>query len=920
MPFEGETEGLLEFLKNESQPTAVAPLYHPHSNDVAYYHHSSGTSSGLPKLIPQSHRAAVGSLPNMLWTGKATFTTTPLYHGGVADCFRAWTSAEMIWLFPGREVPITTANIIKSLNCADAAAERAHACASTVQYFSSVPYVLQMVASDSAGLEKLRDFALVGIGGAALPPSSGDDLVRSGVNLVSRFGSAECGFLMSSHRDYENDKEWRYLRATKDSKLLDFEPNESELFELIVKPEWPHRAKKNRQDGSYATSDIFAPHLTIPDAWRYDSRADSQLTLITGKKFDPAPLEDTIATSPLLRDVLIVGTGEHVPGALLFPNDESREAEEIIEMVWPDIERLNTQSQSHARLPKSMLMVVASKGLPLEKSSKGTILRSFAESRFREEIHGLYSHDRAPEYDPGKSGLPDDDVLPMRVLDIVKMITSLQDRIPDDADFFTLGVDSVACMQIRRLLRREILGSGYEELPLNVVYDCGNIRKLSNYLVDLRHGRVSAKDDDLQMMESMVREFGNFSHLQAFSGPSLVTPTSDQIKKSIILTGATGFLGAHVLAHLTSNPDTHLTLLVRGVDAEAAHARVTKALKHRKLPGLAANTTVLATHLDKPFLGLTVETYSSLAKSTDTIIHAAWPVNFNARLRSFTPALKGLSALLELAAKSKSRFVFCSSTASVLSPHVRENYHPIPERFIDDRKVPGPTGYARSKWVAEAVCAEANKLSALSNKVAVVRIGQLCGSTKTGVWNLSEAWPLMLSTLGIIGGLPDLKRQRLDWLPVDLAADAIAKIARTHEDFQAEIAQSAELHVFHLLNHGRDVAWNALLGWVAARRSGQFQTLTATEWVRRLEALSVNGTNHPALSLLDLWKKAYAEAEDHDHDDMTLETDETNKVNSLSMIRSFSMSEDLFNKIWTWLEEETASKGYDKSHGSQVPF
>ena len=69
---------------------------------VAYIHHTSGTSSGLPKPIPQTHRAAVGVLPHIPSSSmKATFTTTPLYHGGIADLFRAWTSDALIWLFSG---------------------------------------------------------------------------------------------------------------------------------------------------------------------------------------------------------------------------------------------------------------------------------------------------------------------------------------------------------------------------------------------------------------------------------------------------------------------------------------------------------------------------------------------------------------------------------------------------------------------------------------------------------------------------------------------------------------------------------------------------------------------------------------------------------------------------------------------------
>ena len=206
---------------------------------VAYLHHTSGTSSGLPKPIPQSHRAGLGVLPHLPTIPvKATFTTTPLYHGGIADLFRAWTSNALIWLFPGKDVPITARNICSSL-------EAAASYASTeglpeVKYFSSVPYVLQMMESDGQGLALLQNMDIVGVGGAALPAEVGDRLAKSGVNLISRFGSAECGFVMSSYRDFSADNDWQYLRNYNPAKLLSFEPREDNLAELVIKPGWPH--------------------------------------------------------------------------------------------------------------------------------------------------------------------------------------------------------------------------------------------------------------------------------------------------------------------------------------------------------------------------------------------------------------------------------------------------------------------------------------------------------------------------------------------------------------------------------------------------------------------------------------------------------------------------------------------------------
>lgn len=426
------------------------------ASDIAFLFHTSGTSTGLPKPIPQTHHGAIGALPSLPdGHEKATFTTTPLYHGGIADCFRAWTSGALIWLFPGKDVPTTASNILKCLGCAGRPEISYNAV--PVKYFSSVPYVLQMVSSDSEGMKMLQTMDIVGVGGAALPQDVGDELVEHGVHLVSRFGSAECGFLLSSHREYEKDKEWQYLRSHC-SNLLAFEEQSdgSGLSELIIRPDWPHMAKRNRKDGSFATADLFAPHPNIKDAWRYHSRADSQLTLITGKKFDPAPLEAAIASNELLSDVLIFGNGMQCPGVLLFRSGAAKamETNRLLGEVWPIIEKLNKEGQAHTRISRSMLTVMGADAPGLEKSSKGTVMRAQAEKRYKQEIKGAY--EQGEEQSDTSNGLPREIIpkheIPKAVLKTIKQAIGTSDRIPEDADLFSCGVDSVACMAIRARL------------------------------------------------------------------------------------------------------------------------------------------------------------------------------------------------------------------------------------------------------------------------------------------------------------------------------------------------------------------------------------------------------------------------------------------------------------------------------------
>ena len=832
----------------------------------------------------------------------------------------------MIWLFPGADLPITASNICSSLDCAANSAKTHQT--SEVKYFSSVPYVLQMLAAEDHGLRVLRQMELVGVGGAALPQDVGNDLVQKGINLVSRFGSAECGFLMSSHRAYSTDKEWQYLRSDA-SPSLKFEPQEDGLAELVILPSWPHMAKRNREDGSYATADLFAPHSTIPNAWKYHSRADSLLTLITGKKFDPAPLEDAISTSPLLDDVLIFGNGQQIPGALLFRNASSFELtnDELLNAVWPLIERLNAESQGHTRLSKSMLAVMPNDAPGLEKSSKGTILRSQAEKRYSLEIARAY--DTGPDTSAnGVSSITQEEVsdeeVPTAILQIIQRVLNTSNSIPMEGDLFSLGVDSSHCMQIRALLQSQILPSTAAQLPLNVVYDWGTIRRLSRYLVSIRKGQKMQAEDETQLMRDLVQEYGSFTDeppISPFPTPSTHTERPTSSSEVVILTGATGALGAHILSLLRSSPHvSEIHCLIRAASPSAARERISKSLLARNKAPLDPTSPQITCHpckLSDSALGLPSSTYKDLATRTTLIIHAAWAVNFSMRLSSFVKDhIGGLRNLINLALASPHtttpRFVFCSSTASVLGPQCTS---PIPERISHDPLSASPLGYSRSKWVAESICEQAHLHTRLKDHISVLRIGQLCGDTENGIWNVTEAWPLMLSSVQVTGSLPQLPGERLNWLPVDIAAEVVLQISLPTAPKQVG---DPAIPVYHVLNPSTQTTWSDLLLWLR-KIYPAFAIVSPSTWISHLDHQTGDAAKHPARKLLGLWKEAYCKdqqgkptqkqgqggggGEEGEKKDITFTMTETKEAAPI-MRDVKPINEEHFSKIWTWINRE----------------
>lgn len=934
-------------LKVDSQATIPITCK---ASDIAYLFHTSGTSSGLPKPIPQTHYAAVGVLPRLPGgETHATFSTTPLYHGGIADCFRAWTSGATIHLFPGTQ-PITTDNIRRAVDRANVYLRGA----CPARYFTSVPYILQMLVAESStsklasGLNLLQVMDLVGVGGAALPPSIGDDLVANDVKLVSRFGSAECGFLLSSHRNYATDHEWAYLRAdfALQPAFYDFEPQPHEdgaegsrptLFEFVVKSEWPHRGKTNRLDGSFATGDLLEAHPTIPNAWRHHSRADAQITLVNGKKFDPAPMESDLLASTVgqqtLRDAMIFGTGREAPGILLLPrwNDVPVDNEQIVREVWPIIERMNRETQNHARIGRDNIVIVrgtVDEPAVLPKSSKGTILRGQAEELFAAEIDGMY----------GKTGdLPHEvvDIPDSKVLEeLTKLFNNILGReVSPTGDLFAQGVDSVACAQLRKRIANRFSIATDRPLPLNIIYDQGSIERLASYILRCRvtgdvvipgsAGNEEAQTEE-QLMLDLVEKYQHAIH----------SPTSSfdfEKERAVVLTGATGFLGAHIVDLLLRDPAvSRIFCLVRAQNVSEAKERVLDSLHSRELEEAKsianddARLVCLPSTLSGFHLGLADADWNEISTQATMIIHAAWPVNFSLKLQSFDSQLAGIRNLLELrdaTRGSSARFVLISSTAAVSAIGSTSN-RPILEILSSEPEDAAPLGYGRSKWVAENICAsarvggsfsepatveETTALVKAKSPIMIIRVGQLCGSQQRGVWNATEAWPLLLSAAArVTGSLPKLKSESLSWLPVDVAARGVLELAFAVEEQGTAVRGASKLQktpVYHVANSHRDPNWSDMAAWLAEEEEHQkgLRVLAPEAWLRELEDALESGQEHPARALLHLWKKSFLSTEHEDGVGVIFDTRRAEGV-SEAMRGLRPLERDGVVRMWQWIK------------------
>ncbi|KAJ0125235.1 thioester reductase domain-containing protein [Diaporthe amygdali] len=805
--------------------------------------HSGGTT-GLPKPVPRHmgrdlmHLAKLisESVPDIL-------ATLPVYHAFGFGHFIAtlWGTFTLSLLNASR--PVTASVILKALDITRCKA------------LATVPHLLKFIVEAPGGAERLARLQRVAAAGSATPEVLGNQLAEKGVNIVSPYGQSESGALMRNVPG--PDWVW-HMPMPAAEPYLKFEPYGDEdqgLSHLVVLPGLPTLVMSNRPDGSYATQDLFVRHPTDPRKWKFASRADDIIVLVNGLKADPHLLEEAVAKNRNVDTTMAFGAGRDSLGLVVVPSAHASglSKEELAASIAPDLKLGNSLVSAYTRVPLDAV-IFREAGSEVPRTAKDTLIRSKFLEMCKEDIDAHYAAREAQS--STQVSIADDEVEDV-VREVVSSVVSAEDAdLGIDTDFFGLGMDSLQASYVRsRLLRRVNLGGRL--LPTNVVFESPTVGQLTNYILAVRNGRdpKDATHSEREIAQGLLKKYTQFAQcepqtLQA--GPGRV----------VLITGATGFIGSHVIHRLASSSDVdQVYCLVRADSDEAADLRITKSLHEAHLEVTDSHQrskiVALASDLGQTSLGLNNSHYEILRTSVTDIIHGAWAVNFNLSLSSFeNPSIASISHLLNLAIRSplnpRPKFSFISSIAAIALAKAQEGVKETRYGWEAASQI----GYGQSKWVGEEICSAAVKYAAQNGvdlPVQILRVGQIVGDNKRGMWNPKEAIPLTVQSALTTGALPVVEGADMQyWLPVDIAAAAIIELAfrsRSNEDTEGA-------RVFHVSNT-TPLHWNTEFLPALARHNLAFEAIPQQEWLRRLESAVPNHR------LLQHFKRRYGVVHDN---------------------------------------------------------
>eukprot|EP00397_Hematodinium_sp_SG-2012_P001900 GEMP01001905.1.p1 GENE.GEMP01001905.1~~GEMP01001905.1.p1 ORF type:complete len:1374 (+),score=347.63 GEMP01001905.1:312-4433(+) len=266
----------------------------------------------------------------------------------------------------------------------------------------------------------------------------------------------------------------------------------------------------------------------------------------------------------------------------------------------------------------------------------------------------------------------------------------------------------------------------------------------------------------------------------------------------VFLTGATGFLGAHILYQLLQDKSLVSVLcLVRttcNVDGlthaeaeqelfESGMKRLMKQLKDQNLDipedDFRERVFPVSGDLSKPLLGLSAEDFRDLATEIDAVIHSGAEVNLVKPYEALKQSnILGTQEVLRLCV-TNSRYctrvkpLHYVSTNGVFPSDIKiQNEDHDIAGVWEDIATKGD-GYAQTKWVAEQMVLHARSRGL---PCCVYRPGNMSPSARgTATWNSQDFYYLALKGCEKLGSAPQAG-WRFDLTPVDFAAAALAHL------------------------------------------------------------------------------------------------------------------------------------------------
>lgn len=542
----------------------------------------------------------------------------------------------------------------------------------------------------------------------------------------------------------------------------------------------------------YKTGDLarYLPDGNI----EFFGRSDQQVK-VRGFRIETGEVEVALAAHPSVSRAVVVAWKERSSDASLVAYVVANEGQEEAEPV-------HLREFLRAKLPEYMVpsIFVDLEALPLTPNGKVDRKALPPPSQARPDLRALYVAPRTP--------------LELELAEICAQVLGLESPngtpvVGVNDNFFDLGGHSLLGTRLVFLLR-EKYGLEAADLPLRVLFEQPTVANLARTIELVRRGDRGSfhtgGGDFIRRGQLSLDELNAEAQLDpAITAGDLIYEHVTE-PKHILLTGATGFVGAFLLHDLLKMTSAEVYCLLRADDLENGASRLKQNLAAYSLWDDAFGNRIkpLLGDLGEPQLGLNDEIFEQLADRVDVIYHNGAMVNFVYPYKVHKASnVLGTQEVLRLASQTRLKPVHFVSTLSILYTGGINDGRVFREDASLDQVGAPFGGYAQSKWVAEKLVMQAGLRGI---PYAIYRPGLVSGHSLTGAWNTDNLISSMTRACVLLGSIPNLDVM-VNIVPVDFVSAAIVHLSRNPENLGA---------IYHLDNP-EPIHFSKLADWLAGQ-------------------------------------------------------------------------------------------------------
>ncbi|MFE3974725.1 MULTISPECIES: amino acid adenylation domain-containing protein [unclassified Peribacillus] len=404
------------------------------------------------------------------------------------------------------------------------------------------------------------------------------------------------------------------------------------------------------------------------------------------------------------------------------------------------------------------------------------------------------------------------------VLEIWRNILGNQSLGLDD-NFFENGGHSILATKLVYIMKETVL----PEATLQILLENNTVNKFVGALeIDSSGSMEAVMEKDSTLDRSLMEKIRK------------ICTKPVKFEKNMMITGGTGFLGAHLLNKLLRELEhVKIYCLVRF----PSRNRLKDTLMKYGLwqDEFESRIVVIEGDFSKHQFGLDDITYEKLSNDVSHVYHVGAETNFfEPYSKSKVSNVDGVVEIIKFASSYTRKNIYYASTLSVLTG----------ERKWDeeDELVYSPDlmiGYSQSKWVAEKLLLQAREYGLT---IDIFRLGRISSNSLNGVWNEKDMLYKVFESFIEQRILPFKEEIHFELMPVDFVSEFMYKISRLNEN--------QKLGIYHMFNDQR--VSSEFVTSFFEKNNIPYSNMDLQEWLQSLKEKTQSNEIHSLSALSQL--------------------------------------------------------------------